>query len=302
VSPKVSIGVPVYNGERYLAEAVESALAQTFGDFELLISDNGSTDGTAAIARDLAARDPRIRYLRHEENRGAAWNFNHLVEEATGEYFVWLAHDDAWEPEFLERCVRALDEDPSTVLAFSSVAYIDEAAQPNGARDIRMRTDSANVAHRLWDVLMVWHDCLPVFGVIRTDVLRRTALIRPYASGDHLLLAELAVAGKYALDPDRLFRSRLHAGQSIQTYSIWVDHHAYTRWFEQRSHGRPSKYPQWRLLGALLAIVWRAPMRARDRVGCYLAVGRWSIRYRSLLRKDLTRAWFGRPRTSGAAV
>ena len=92
--PRVSIGLPVYNGENYMAAAIDSLLAQTFTDFELIISDNASTDATEQICRDYAHRDGRIRYYREEVNRGAAWNFTHTFELARGEYFKWHAHDD----------------------------------------------------------------------------------------------------------------------------------------------------------------------------------------------------------------
>src|SRR3982751_485615 len=102
MTPKVSIGLPVYNGELHLALALDSILAQTYGDFEIVISDNGSTDGTESICRRYAAADPRIRYERNETNRGAAWNYNHVFELSRGEYFKWMAHDDLIEPNYLE--------------------------------------------------------------------------------------------------------------------------------------------------------------------------------------------------------
>src|SRR5687767_9303189 len=117
--PRVSIGLPVFNGESHLALALDSVLAQTFGDFELVISDNGSTDSTRQICEDYAKRDARIRYLRSDENRGAAWNYNRVFERSRGAFFKWMAHDDLIAPQYLERCVEALDRAPATtVLAF----------------------------------------------------------------------------------------------------------------------------------------------------------------------------------------
>src|SRR5215207_1517689 len=107
--PRVSVGLPVYNGENYLAEAIDSVLAQTYQNFELIISDNASTDSTEEICRDYAARDRRIRYFREPQNRGAAWNFNHTFELARGEYFKWVAHDDVIGPQYLARTVDQLD-------------------------------------------------------------------------------------------------------------------------------------------------------------------------------------------------
>src|SRR5262245_31410059 len=119
--PRVSIGVPVYNGERYLRECIDSILGQTFRDFELILSDNASTDATRTICEAYATRDPRVRYYRNEQNLGACRNFNRCVELARGDYFLWAAHDDAIAPEYLARCVEALDRDPSVVLSHSDV-------------------------------------------------------------------------------------------------------------------------------------------------------------------------------------
>src|SRR5579871_3942080 len=114
---RVSIGLPVHNGERYLREAIDSLLAQTYRDFELIISDNGSTDGTEAICRAYAAADPRIRYYREEQNRGCAWNWNRVFALARGEIFKWAAHDDVCAPRLVERCLEALDRCPEAVLS-----------------------------------------------------------------------------------------------------------------------------------------------------------------------------------------
>src|SRR4051794_3298661 len=92
--PKLSIGLPVYNGENFLAHAVDSILAQDFRDFELIISDNASTDRTAEICRGYAESDPRVRYVRFETNQGGSRNFCYVFELARGEYFKWAAHDD----------------------------------------------------------------------------------------------------------------------------------------------------------------------------------------------------------------
>src|SRR5579872_4758271 len=115
--PRVTIGVPVFNGEAFVAETLKSLLNQTFTDFEIVISDNASTDGTGQICQTYAARDPRIHYYRSDVNRGAAWNHNRVFELAKGEYFKWNSADDLCAPEFLARCVASLDDDPAAVMA-----------------------------------------------------------------------------------------------------------------------------------------------------------------------------------------
>ncbi|MDO9207221.1 MAG: glycosyltransferase, partial [Sulfuricurvum sp.] len=115
-SKTVSIGMPVYNGEMFIQEALDSLLSQTFTDFELIISDNGSTDKTEAICHEYAAKDERIRYIRQPENRGAIANFQFVLDEATGKYFMWAAYDDLWAPDFLM--------DATALLADKSIDFV----------------------------------------------------------------------------------------------------------------------------------------------------------------------------------
>src|SRR6516162_7514022 len=125
--PRVSIGLPVYNGEKYIHLAVESLLQQDYTDFELIISDNASTDATQEICEELAAKDARIRYSRNATNVGASKNFNHVFEVSNGEFFTWAAHDDVHLPGFLRRCVDVLDQARSTVvLVAPGTEIVDE--------------------------------------------------------------------------------------------------------------------------------------------------------------------------------
>jgi glycosyltransferase involved in cell wall biosynthesis len=124
-TPRVSIGLPVFNGERYLARALDSLVAQDFEDFELIISDNASTDGTSEICQEYAGRDRRINVHRNERNIGAVGNFNRTLQLSSGDYFKWAAHDDWCAPEFLSRCVEVLDEDPSMILCFTAMGVAD---------------------------------------------------------------------------------------------------------------------------------------------------------------------------------
>jgi glycosyltransferase involved in cell wall biosynthesis len=112
---RVSIGMPVFNGADFIRCSVQSILAQDYQDFELIIADNASTDETESICRELAERDPRIRYYRNDVNLGAARNYNKVFELARGEYFKWAAHDDECHPAMLRRCVEVLDRSPASV-------------------------------------------------------------------------------------------------------------------------------------------------------------------------------------------
>src|SRR5712672_2829455 len=111
--PRLSIGLPVYNGENFLAESIEALLGQSYEDFELIISDNASTDGTPDICRRYAKQDSRIRYIRQPRNIGSAPNHNVVIERARGELFKHASHDDLYARDLLERCVAALDERPN---------------------------------------------------------------------------------------------------------------------------------------------------------------------------------------------
>ena len=123
-TPQVSIGMPVYNGEQFIREALDSLLAQTFTDFELIISDNASTDGTEAICREYATRDARIRYVRWAENRGGIANFMHVLDKAVGEYFMWAAHDDRWDPNWVSSILLNISN-MNNVAGFGELMHID---------------------------------------------------------------------------------------------------------------------------------------------------------------------------------
>jgi glycosyltransferase involved in cell wall biosynthesis len=229
MSPRVSIGLPVYNGENYLSLAIESLLAQTFGDFELIISDNASTDGTEAIAQSYAAGDRRVRYVRQPLNRGAGWNFSETFRLAQSEYFKWAAHDDLCAPTFLQRCLERLDRDPALVLCFSRSAVIDRAGNTveeeslddphelnfqgvsaaGEARRVELCA-SARPHDRYLGVLVYSQRCYEVFGVIRSSAMRRTGLHRPYSGGEKVFLAELSLLGRFAEIDEELFYSRWH--------------------------------------------------------------------------------------------
>src|SRR5829696_2574440 len=117
--PRLTLGLPVYNGERYLAASLEALLGQTFTDFDLVISDNGSTDRTGEIARHYESIDPRVRYIHHPDNRGSTFNHNFVVDQTRGEFFKWVSHDDLYAPDLLAQCIAALDSRPEIALAHS---------------------------------------------------------------------------------------------------------------------------------------------------------------------------------------
>ena len=213
-TPRVTIGLPIYNGQNYLAETMDSLLAQTFRDFELVISDNASTDGTEAICRDYAARDPRVRYHRNEVNVGASANYNRTFELGRGQYFKWAAHDDLLAPTFLERCVAALDRDPAVVLAYTQAKAIDDKGQVVKVYPGKHHFNAPTPRERFYEFVLDPHPVVAVFGVMRRDALARTRLIGAYTGSDRPLLSELSLLGKFYEVPEQLFFYRFHEAQS----------------------------------------------------------------------------------------
>ncbi len=242
--PKLSIGVPVYNGERYLEEVLRSLLDQGYDDCEIVISDNASTDRTEEICRDYAAKDPRIRHFRNTTNIGAAPNFNRAFRLCRGAFFKWVAYDDYYAPTYLERCMGALDGAPEAVLAHTDVLLVDGAGQPlphdpetnsfwTAAGNPVMPVEPPHLASagapepRFDDILHRVNRCSAVFGVIRADVLRATGLQRSYYGADKVLLAELALRGPFVQIEDRLFHKRVHPSMSFLLSTMekrkWID-------------------------------------------------------------------------------
>ncbi|MBK8935905.1 MAG: glycosyltransferase family 2 protein [Chloroflexi bacterium] len=289
-NPKVSIGLPVYNGEKYVSRAIESVLAQTYANFELIISDNASTDGTGAICQAYAANDSRIRYYRQEQNLGAAPNFNYVFELARGEYFQWLASDDMLAPEFLSRCVPTLDNDPTTVLCFCWAEYIDEQDRPVSTCELALRIDDARPRTRFHEILLGWHNSFYVFGLIRVSALKQTKLILPHTHGDTILIARLILLGRFQQVSEYLFKSRRHAAQSNEIYKVEVpcglDTDAYASWYDTQGMSRP-KYPNWRILSEFNQTLKGVNISMIDRMICRVYIARFGLRHIHCLLWDL---------------
>jgi len=225
--PRVSIGLPVFNGERYLKEALDSLLAQTYTDFDIIISDNASTDNTERICLDYAAKDRRIRYYRLEKNLGMAANYKQVFELRTGEYFKWAAADDICMPDYLSRCVEVLDSDSSVVLVCAKAMYIDEngALLSKGAPAWNVLSDYPH--ERLRYIICVQSDAKvdAWSGVVRADALLKTRLIPSYPSGDKRALGELCLFGKFVEIPEYLYMRREHENaSSFNTANVeWME-------------------------------------------------------------------------------
>lgn len=281
--PRVSVGLPVFNGEKYLAEALDSLLSQTFTDFELVLSDNASTDGTEDICRAYALKDDRIRYYRNDVNLGAAQNFNRVVELSVGEYFRWAAHDDLCAPEYLERCVAVLDQDSSVILCHSCTSEIDERGTIVRDYEAKPRLGSAKPDERFHECICVPHPQVIIFGLIRASVLKQTRLIQPYSSSDRVLLGELALRGRFHEVPEHLFFRRDHLHQS---YRVHWGRHAYQAWFDPNRAGKLT-FPHWRLLQEHSISVVRVPLSLYERARCFAVLGWWVRKHWRYLAANL---------------
>jgi len=284
-APTVSVGLPVFNGADYVAEAIASILGQTYEDFELLIQDNASTDQTEAICREFARRDSRVSYVRNPENLGAIPNYNLVFERASGRYFKWAAHDDVCAPTFLERCVEVLEADPSVVLCSGQTRLINDDGSPVthdrergcfvtrhgapvGVIDPEHRAEGTDPAKRFWDILVRTMRTFEIFGLVRSDVLSRTGLHGNYYGSDKVLLAELSLHGRFQLLPEVLLYRRCHPSQSslltLSSKRLW-------------SGGGPRRQ-NWlslrlqKVIPGYVHVVRQAPIRLHQKLLCYGAI------------------------------
>ncbi len=271
--PRVSLGLPVYNGEQFLRPCLDGLLAQTWTDFELIVCDNASTDATPDIIAEYAARDGRIVVHRAPRNLGAAPNFNWAFELSRGELFKWCAADDVHQPDYVARCVAALDERPEAVMAWSGALDIDDDGRViKEIYDNRhpLRFDHADVCLRFRDLVCVDHSCIAVFGLVRREAMQRTSLIGPYTGSDRTFLAELGLMGPLLRVGDDLLLHREHKGRSVNEIA---DLRKRTVWFDTRARGRA--FPHWRLAREYVRAVFAAPLSARHRGCCLAGVARW---------------------------
>jgi glycosyltransferase involved in cell wall biosynthesis len=229
--PKLAIGIPVFNGQEYLPELLDSLLAQTFRDFEILICDNASSDRTPQICCEYQRRDSRIQYVRNVRNLGAIANYNRVFNLTTAPLFKWAAHDDIYRETYLQTCITLLEENPDIILAHAGTAFIDEKSEifpfeqetgsfidrKTGGRywaDVPGIGDTPVAADRFWHVLTRARWGTHMFGIIRREILQQTSLLPNFAGSDRAMLAELALLGRFRCANERLFLKRFHANVS----------------------------------------------------------------------------------------
>jgi glycosyltransferase involved in cell wall biosynthesis len=290
--PRLSVGLAVYNGENYLTESIEALLGQSYEDFELIISDNASTDGTAGICRSYAKQDSRINYIRQPRNIGCARNYNFLVEQARGELYKAAAHDDLYARDLLRLCVEALDENPQVVLAHAWSAEIDGAGQLTERIGYPVDTANARAPERLRSMLFDgWGD--DQGGVVRAKVLRQAAPHGSYHFADRTFTIEIALYGPFYMVPDWLYFRRVHGGQggkrkTVRERCAYLDPRR-ADWLRNPAVRLYAEY-----IWGYMSAIQRAPLSPEDQRECYRVLARWAagrafpVAGRTLTRSGLT--------------
>ncbi len=282
-SPLITIGLPVYNSERYLRQSLDSLLAQTYSDFVLIISDNASTDGTAKICREYAAADQRIKYSRNETNIGNPRNFNRVFELTTTRYLKWSTADDFWEKSFLERALDVMERDPAIALCYPQAVIVDaDGGNPTNYDDV-LHLVQENPADRFLSLITSIKLAHQHLGLIRMSYLRQTHLLGTYVASDINLLAELTLYGKFFELPYRLFFRRFHKDSGSWKRGD-PDHEA------KRYHAAGAKrggFKNWPSDLSFFSAVNRSPLPLTSKVPIYGHLLRRMIWHRRSLMSEL---------------
>ena len=288
--PRLSIGIPVYNGEKFLGELLTSLREQTFNDFEIVICDNASMDETEKICKEYAALDSRIRYHRNETNIGANRNFNKVFQLSTAPLFKWAACDDLYEPTYLEECVKILDQNPDAIGAHSPPLYVNARRQPFiFDRATGLYSDPQTGVQiagkpitggerrfafvRFMDVLFNSLYCHEILGsVFRRSVFERSRLLSPdFYGADHTLVLELILFGRYLNIKEGLFIKRYHNKMSAALSADEVKD-----WVNPRSRG------YWRPLRLFLSYLTTPigkPIGIFSKLICFAVVCAYGLRF-----------------------
>lgn len=296
--PRLSIGLPVYNGEAYLAESIEALLGQSFGDYELIISDNASTDGTADICHRYGKQDSRIRYIRQRQNIGLAPNHNFVADQAQAEYFKWAAADDLYARDLLKCCVEALDAYPKFVLAHAWTAAVDGGGNVTQALEYPpISSDSPSAPERFRKYLFGSSGVFEIptsnghtlrrvdndgilracdeYGVVRMQVLRKVAPHGSYYGADKVIQAEILLHGPFHETPEWLYFRRDHDARvqksPLRTRAATLDPRRASRLRNPTSRLFAEYAWGW------VAAIRRAPLSPADRRQCYRHLAHWVV-------------------------
>jgi glycosyltransferase involved in cell wall biosynthesis len=300
--PRLTIGVPVYNGEKYLRATLDSLLAQTYTDFQLFITDNASTDSTPQICQEYAAKDSRVIYVPNEKNLGPAGNFNVSVDRANTELFKWCAADDMCGPDFVKRCIEALDADPTAVSAYPRTKIVDGDGAFVRDYDYELNLSLPKPHQRLKELVFVshrQHGAHELWGVMRLAKLREAGKKRCHVRADSVLLVRLCLLGKLVRVEDFQFFNRDHQARSsrylgkkqvransrLSAY-IGVGPLPSAEWWDAKYKGK-IVFPDWRVMQEYFRSVSQIPLTSSDRRWCHWTMIQYVIHHIPKLGRDL---------------
>jgi len=282
LTPRVSVGMPVYNREKYVGASIEAHLKQTYADFELIVTDNASTDRSEDVCRAYAARDSRIKYHRNVENLGASGNYRRCFELARGEYFRWAPSDDLVSPNLIERAVEVLDRDRSIMVAYGRTKLIDGDGNMLGDFDEGLHLMDDHPSERWKGVYRNIRLGNLQYGLSRTRELRKTGLLRNYGGGDFPLIFEMSLYGKFYEIPDAFFYRRMHEGTGTTLKDLKEELAFYDPKKHQKFFAR-----EWVHLGADYRSVTRSSIEISEKMRIYWFLTRRAIWSRQTLGQEL---------------
>ena len=274
-SPLVSIGLPVYNGENYIREAIEAILNQSYQNLELIISDNASNDSTEAICRGYKDLDSRVRYHRFDKNYGATKNFNKTFELASGKYFKWASHDDTLDKDYIKVCIESLEGNSEIVLCQSYKVIIDDLGREQEKLEYDqihfLSSKFVNYLEFLKRFKYHQDDADIVLGVFRTKALKRTDRIKNFHSSDLVLLAQTIFQGKVTIVDHYYYFRRFHKNMSTNTH---VTSRERAKWFDT-SKKRSTRLPMFIWYVEFLKCIQHSEFSSVEKFKCYFSTSRW---------------------------
>ena len=284
---KVIMGLPVYNGQKYLGAAIESHLSQSFGDFDLVISDNGSTDATPEICADYASKDKRIKYLRSAENRGILWNHRRVLDtiQSSDQYFRWAGADDIMEPGLLQAMVTVLDTRPEVEAVVPDTKNIDDNGKIIGSMARTLDLQSSDVFERAQTVLVAGYQHVIAYGLLRASTLRLLRTGPNYPGWDEVFTWELALRGQMVQPAEPALLRRFHPGSISRVKTV----KEIRKWVEPNARAGMN-FPHWTWAYERARALIACPLSTRDRLRIGMFLARTTLWQRGALVRDVTQA------------
>lgn len=262
--PKVSIGLPVFNGEKWLGDTLDNLLSQTYSNLEVIISDNASTDATQNISNAFVSMDKRVRLLVNRENMGLANNYNKAFNCSSGVYFKWSTASDVCDKDFIRKCVEVLNKRTDVVLCYPRTKLFVDSPEQGEEYSDNLNLQQEKASERFIELLLNMRLNNAMNGVIRSNVLRQTILHKAFLGSDICLMAELVLRGKMYELPETLFYRRMdrETATKLKTRT------------EVKQYFRPRNselmlFQSWKSILNLFSVVQRAPITILEKMEAY---------------------------------